>query len=240
MNIGFKPGGYRKGEMLQFIMLQKVEMGPIKRAEINALFSFVLVCTLWVLPSILKHAFNIDIKIPENSVALLGAGLLFILPVDLKKWEFTLSLGDIRQIDWDTVLLFAGGLCLGDMIFKTGLSERIGNLLSGLIFRDMMWVSVFLFSLFAIFFTEFTSNTSATHMFLPVLISTCVAAQIPLQILCLPVTYAISCAFMLPIATPPNAIVYGARMIRLTQMIRYGFIMNFVCATIITIFQFLY
>lgn len=204
-------------------------------AQKNVLIAFSVTVFLWVFPGFVSLVWGREAPLyvwfhghfPESVAAIIGAGLLFFLPVHPKKNEFTLSLKQAIQIDWGTLLLFGGGLSLGFQMFETGLADAIGKFFismggnsAGLSIITLLAVT------FSVFLTELTSNTASANMLIPIIIAISNAASInPLP----PVLgSAIGCsfAFMLPVATPPNAIIYGSGMIRLPQMMKIGFWLN--------------
>lgn len=208
---------------------------PLSRAQINVLIAFSITVFLWVFPGIISLVWGREAPLalwfhdhfPESVAAVIGAGLLFFLPVHPKRGEFTLSLKDGLRIDWGTLLLFGGGLSLGFQMFETGLADAIGRFFISLGGDSAGLTLITLLSVtFSVFLTELTSNTASANMLIPIVIAISQAASVnPLP----PVLgSAIGCsfAFMLPVATPPNAIIYGSGMVRLPQMMKTGIWMN--------------
>jgi len=204
----------------------------LTRAQLNVLLAFSVTVVLWILPGLASLIRGKDSSlflwleghIPESVSALIGAGLLFILPISLRQGQFTLSLKEALKIDWGTLLLFGGGLSLGTQMFETGLADSIGKFFISSGGRAaslslITFISVF----FSVCLTEVASNTASANMIVPVVIAISKAASInPLPPA---IGSAIGCsfAFMLPVSTPPNAIVYGSGLVPLTKMIKYGF-----------------
>lgn len=212
----------------------KSEKG-LSRAQTNVLIAFSITVFLWVFPGIIALINGQDASlylwfrshIPESAAAVIGAGLLFFLPVSWKKGEFTLSFKEAVRIDWGTLLLFGGGLSLGFQMFETGLADAIGKCFISL-GGDAAGPAVIslLAVTFTVFITELTSNTASANMIIPIIIAVSHAAGInPLPPV---IGSAIGCsfAFMLPVATPPNAIIFGSGMVRLPDMMKYGFWLN--------------
>ena len=205
------------------------------RGQQNVLVAFSVTVFLWVFPGFVSLVWGREAPLflwlqehfPEAAAAIIGAGLLFILPVNLKRGQFTLSLKEALKIDWGTLLLFGGGLSLGFQMFETGLADSIGNFFisSGGSAASLSLITL-LSVAFSVYLTELTSNTASANMVIPIIIAISNAASInPLP----PVLgSAIGCsfAFMLPVATPPNAIIYGSGLVRLPQMMKFGFWMN--------------
>lgn len=213
----------------------KGQTGKLTRAQKNVLFAFSVTVFLWIFPGIVSLIGGRNAPLflwlqehfPEAIAAIIGAGLLFFLPINFRKGEFTLSLREAIKIDWGTLLLFGGGLSLGFQMFQSGLAEAIGNAFISLGGSSASSTLVTLLAVaLSVYMTELTSNTASANMLIPIIIAVSNAAGIsPLP----PVLGgAIGCsfAFMLPVATPPNAIVYGSGMIPLPQMMKHGFWLN--------------
>ena len=129
---------------------------------------------------------------------------------------------DAVKIDWGTILLFGGGLSLGGLMYSTGLAERLARSLLGGEGQANVWVVTAAAALFATFFTEVASNTATASMLVPVTIAVAQAAGVSPVPPAIGATLGCSLAFMLPVSTPPNAIMYGSGRIRITQMVRAG------------------
>jgi sodium-dependent dicarboxylate transporter 2/3/5 len=207
----------------------------LTRPQKNVLIAFSITVFLWIAPGFVAIIFGknsafslwLERNLPESVVALIGASLLFLLPVDLKKGEFTLPLRRGLDIDWGTLLLFGGGLSMGIQMFETGLADSIGKFFiqSGGGSASLSLITL-ISIVFCIYFTEIASNTAAANMTIPIVIAICQTAGVnPLPAI-LGGGMACSFAFMMPISTPPNAIIYGSRLVPLPFMIKYGFWMN--------------
>ncbi len=220
---------------------ERRRLGPLKRGEINTLIAFGLTVGLWLLPGAVavfagpeSAAYKwLNARLPEAVVGILGASLLFALPVRWGAQEFTLSWREARRVDWGTLLLFGGGLALGDLMFSTGLAQWTGEGLARTLQTHSTVGLVMLFAGVAMLVTETTSNLASATMIVPVAIAVAQAAGVnpvqPAIAACL----AASMAFMLPVSTPPNAIVYGSGCIPLWKMIRHGVVLNLVSFVVI-------
>jgi sodium-dependent dicarboxylate transporter 2/3/5 len=218
----------------EFVRVELGKLGPWTRGQKNALVAFLTAVVLWVLPgflalftgtsSPLSKGYNV--RIPEAVAALLAATLLFLLPVDLKKRVFTLSWKEAVHIDWGTLLLFGGGLSLGDLMFQTKLADTIGRELLGLFGATSLWGLTLAGIYLAILVSETTSNTAAATMVVPIMISISIAGGVNPIPPAIGATIGSSYAFMLPVSTPPNAIVYGSGLIPITKMLRAGILLN--------------
>jgi sodium-dependent dicarboxylate transporter 2/3/5 len=146
--------------------------------------------------------------------------------VNLSKGEFTLTWSEAVQIDWGTILLFGGGLTLGTLMFETGVAEALGTGLTGLLGASSLWTLTFAVIPIAILLSETSSNTAAASMVIPVVIAIAQAAGVNPVPPALGACFGASYGFMLPVSTPPNAIVYGTGMIPIPRMIRAGFLFD--------------
>lgn len=212
---------------------KKIQKG-LNRAQKNVLVAFLVTVSLWTFPGFVALIWGKNAGLflwfrghfPESVAAIIGACLLFLLPVDLSSGRFTLSLKEALRIDWGTLLLFGGGLSLGFQIFETGLADTIGRFFISPGTTASLSLITLLTITFSVFLTEVTSNTASANMIIPIIIAISKAASINPLPPVLGCAIACSFAFMLPVATPPNAIVYGAGLVRLPDMMKFGFWMN--------------
>jgi sodium-dependent dicarboxylate transporter 2/3/5 len=167
----------------------------------------------------------------DTTIALIAAILLFIIPVSVKKKEFLLNWSDTEKLPWGILLLFGGGLSLADALASTGIINVIGEQFNGL--DTAGWVFILGLTTVSLFLTEVMSNVALVTIFLPVVGAIAVGAGIPPIQLCIPVTIAASCAFMFPMSTPPNAIVFASGRISIGQMAKAGFILNLLTIIVI-------
>jgi len=203
---------------------------PWGRAQTFTLLAFLTAVTLWVLPGVLALLFGarsplyrvVSGRLEEGVVALLAAALLFLLPVEWREPRGALSWREAVEIDWGTILLFGGGLGLGGLMYSTGLAERIAHGLLGAAGEPSVWTITAVATLVAILVTETTSNTASASMVVPVAIAVAKAAGVSPLVPALGATLGASLAFMLPVSTPPNAIVYGSGRVSLLTMLRAG------------------
>lgn len=217
-----------------YIREQRDQFGPWTWGQIHTALAFGVAVTLWILPGFLALLYGTgsavyqwyDHHLPEGVVALLASALLFLLPVDWRERRFTLSWKEAAAIDWGTILLFGGGLSLGDLMFKTGLSEAIGRGMMEALALHSLWGITALAVFLGIALSELTSNTASANMVIPVAIAIARSAGVsplpPALGACLGASY----GFMLPISTPPNAIVYGSGLVPITRMIRAGILFD--------------
>lgn len=207
---------------------------PWTRAQTNCLAAFATAVALWVAPGAVALVAGpssrlyqmLSGRLDEGAVAILAAGLLFVLPVDWGRRQFTLHWSQAARIDWGTVLLFGGGLALGQQMFDTGLAARIGHGLVQASGATSLWTITMVMTVVAVLTTEVTSNTAATNMLVPVAVAVAQAAGVSAVPPAMGVALGASLAYMLPISTPPNAIVYGTGRVPITDMIRCGLLLD--------------
>ncbi len=234
----------------EFIQDRKNSLGKWTRAQKNTLIAFIVAVVLWVLPGIFSAIQNIapnainpafvkaySSHFPEAIAAMIGGLLLFIMPTDLKKGKMTLGWKDgVAGIDWGTLLLFGGGLAIGGMVFSTGLSQWIGeSLTSALGGRPSEYVFLLVFGLTALLLSELTSNTAVANLMGPIAIATALSLGFSPVPVCVVMALCTSLAFMLPVSTPPNAIVYSSGYIPITKMIKAGVILDIIGVFAVTV-----
>lgn len=206
----------------------------------NCAIAFFTAVVLWVTPGALSllapdapFVKLVVARLDEAVVAVLAAVLLFVLPIDWKRRQFTLDWRQAASIDWGTILLFGGGLSLGRLMFETGLAASVGNSLVEMSGATSLWSITALAIVLGVLLTEIASNTAAANMLVPVVISICQAAGVSPVPPSLGACLGASMAFMLPISTPPNAIVYGTGLVPIRAMLGFGVIMDVLGAVVI-------
>lgn len=207
-------------------------LGRMSRGEWIVLTIFVCTALAWVLrpqiQSLGEHlGYESIASMRDSSIAIVAAMLLFVIPTDLKRLSFVMDWKTAERVPWGILILFGGGLALAKGISDTGVDVFIGNQFGALAGVHPL-VIVLAISATIIFLTEITSNTAIASAVLPVLAA--VAAQLgmdPIRLL-VPATIAASLAFMLPVATPPNAIVFGSGRVTIGQMSRAGLWLNLI------------
>ena len=216
----------------ELIQRSRAALGSWTTAQKSTAAAFAITVLLWVVPGFIALALgdsspvyqSVSRRVPEGVAALLGALLLFIFPGD--NGERALTWKEAVKIDWGVVLLYGGGFALGVLSFQTGLAESMGRGLAGLLPWQGSFALLVASVSIAVILSEATSNTAAANMIVPVVISIAAAAGIDPLEPALGATLAASLGFMLPVSTPPNAIVYGSGYVPLTRMIRYGLLLD--------------
>jgi len=205
-------------------------LGPLSSGQRNVLIAFSITVVLWLTPGVLAitgasdsaFAKGYASAVPESIAAMTGAILLFVLPVNWRARRFTLTWEEAVRIDWGIVLLFGGGLAMGELAFSTGLAEAMGRGITSWLPASSALSLTILFTAVAIVMSEAASNTASANIVVPIAIAVAQAAGIsPLQP-ALGATLGASMGFMMPISTPPNAIVYSSGYVPITAMMKHG------------------
>jgi sodium-dependent dicarboxylate transporter 2/3/5 len=218
-------------------------LGPVSTGQRNVLIAFGVTVVLWLFPGVLaisglgQSAFAraYTAAVPESVAAMTGAILLFLLPLNWRARQFTLKWDEAVRIDWGIILLFGGGLAMGELAFSTGLAEAMGRgITSWLPVRSEAALTI-LFTAVAIVMSEAASNTASANMIVPIAIAVSQASGVdPLQP-ALGATLGASMGFMMPISTPPNAIVYSSGHVPITAMMRHGVVLDIVGFVVIVV-----
>jgi solute carrier family 13 (sodium-dependent dicarboxylate transporter), member 2/3/5 len=213
---------------------QVLDLGRFSKAEKRVLIVFVSTALLWITKDLLNK--ELPFRLDDNMIAIIGATALFITPSGTEK-QTLLAWDDTKKMAWGILLLFGGGIALAGALEKTGLIEQLGAWFVQFGYSRLMLI--FLVSLISLFLSEVMSNVAQVIVFAPVVSGLADAAGMHPFLLGIPMTLAASCASMLPMGTPPNAIAFSSGYIKLRNMTRVGFVMNLVAVALITIFSWL-
>jgi sodium-dependent dicarboxylate transporter 2/3/5 len=214
---------------------------PWSLAERTLLVVLLAVIAFWITPGILQATPLRDAawvkewsaRFPEACVPLLGALLLFVLPSGAGRAPI-LDAGAFRRLDWKTLLLFGGGLSLGGILFETGLAMAIGNAIFAAMPIHGEYGIILAATLMAILVSEVTSNTASASLVVPIVIFLAQAAGIDPLRPAIAATVGCSFGFMLPVSTPPNALVFATGRVRVPEMVRYGIALDLAGAVLIS------
>jgi sodium-dependent dicarboxylate transporter 2/3/5 len=215
----------------EFIREQIRKLGPMSRAEMGVASVFALVALLWILRGLYWPAALG--MVTDSTIAIAAALLLFLIPVNLARREFLLDWKTAVTIPWDIIILFGGGFALAEGFSETGLTTWLAGLLGVLQGTDIVLI-VAAVVLLVIFLTEVTSNTATASLLLPVMAALAAAVEVHPFGLMVATVIAASFAFMLPVATPPNAIVYGSHEVGIQQMAWAGLWLNLLAVAVVT------
>ncbi len=232
----------------QLVKEELARLGRPSRGEWLAGMVFLLTALAWVSRADVDFGavripgwatlLGVGALVNDATVAMAAAVLLFLLPVDLGRREFVLDWQTARGIPWGVLILFGGGIALAGAFESCGLAAWVGHRLSLLRTLPPL-VFVVMVCLTITFLTEVTSNTAVASIFIPVLAAAGVAVGIHPLLLMIPGAISASCAFMLPVATPPNAIVFASGHVSIPQMARAGVLLNFLGVILVTLVVFL-
>ena len=220
---------------------QREALGPWTRGQSNACLAFGLAVLLWIGPGLITAVWGsahpvsvwLDRHLPNELVALAASGLLFLLPVDRSRGQFTLSWKQAGNINWGIILLFGGGLAFGDLMVQTGLSDAVGHGFVNWFGVSTLWSLTALSIGAAVLVSELASNTASASMLVPLIIAIAQSADVPVAPPALGACLGASLGFALPVSTPPNAIVYGTGHISIHNMVRAGLLFDLIGATFI-------
>ncbi|MGY8985265.1 MAG: SLC13 family permease [Sphingomonadales bacterium] len=204
----------------------KAGMGPMTKAEKRVALIFGLVIFSWILRRPLQSWFGLP-SLDDTGIVMTGALFLFLAPSGDKSQRTLMVWESVSKLPWGVLILFGGGLSLAMAVSSTGLAQFMGENLAPLNVFGMAVLVVGAATL-VIFLTELTSNVATTATFLPVMGAMAFEAGVSPLILCVPITIAASCAFMLPVATPPNAIVFASNLVTIPQMVKAGATLNLI------------
>jgi sodium-dependent dicarboxylate transporter 2/3/5 len=215
----------------EFIRDQLRRLGPMSREEKGVAAVFSLVALLWVVRGFYQpEALRL---VTDSTIAIAGALLLFLIPVNLARREFLLDWKTAVTIPWDIIILFGGGFALARGFSESGLTTWLAGLL-GVLQGVQIVLIIAAVVLLVIFLTEVTSNTATASLLLPVMAALAAAVEVRPFGLMVAAVVAASFAFMLPVATPPNAIVYGSREVSIQQMALAGLWLNLLAVVVVT------
>lgn len=203
------------------------KMGKMNKGESWTAVVFSLTAVCWIFRAQLTSVFPEPKMVTDAAIAMAGALVLFLIPIEMKKNQFVMDWHWASKMPWGVLILFGGGLAMADGFKETGLAQWIGSQVS-LLEHAPIVVLVIAVTALIIFLTELTSNTATAAMVMPILSAVAIGlGQSPL-LLTIPAAIAASCAFMLPVATPPNAIVFGSGYVTIPQMVKSGFGLNII------------
>jgi len=217
----------------QLIKDELLALGPVSSNEKRVLVIFISTALLWITKDIINVAQSF-IKLNDTIIAVTGAVALFICPAKGEKSDAILEWDDTQKMAWGILLLFGGGISLANGLENAGLMQELGQWLSQ--FAGNQFILVLVITIVTIFLSEVMSNVAQVIVFAPVVSSMADAIGMNPLLLGIPMTLAASCASMLPMGTPPNAIVFASGHIKLKQMTKAGFVMNIMAVILITLF----
>jgi sodium-dependent dicarboxylate transporter 2/3/5 len=209
------------------------QLGPITTPERRVAIVFVTVVASWMFRQPVTEWLGIT-GVSDAGIVMTAALLLFLLPSGRESSVQLMTWHDMKRLPWGVLILFGGGLSLAVAVSDSGLALWLGQQLAPL---NVWGTAVLVVASVAlvIFLTELTSNLATTATLLPVMGAIAIQAGLPPMVLVVPITIAASCAFMLPVATPPNAIVFSTGKLSIPQMVKAGIVLNIIGIIIVSL-----
>jgi sodium-dependent dicarboxylate transporter 2/3/5 len=213
------------------------KLGPTAPKEKMVLVIFGVTVSLWIFRTLINAALP-NLGLTDTMISIFAAIALFSIPFNLKKGDFILQWKDTEKLAWGILILFGGGLALANGMSVTGIVDRVSQAIAAGNFSVSMTAGLLI--VLMLFMTELMSNVALVAVLAPVVAGIAIGLGIPIVYLLIPVTMASSCAFMLPMATPPNAIVFASGFIEVKDMVKAGIILNLVAVLLlILLFEFI-
>lgn len=210
---------------------EKRKLGKASYEEKAVFIIFILAAVAWISRTFVLNKFNPYID--DAIIAIAAALILFLIPAKNRKGDYLIDWNSAVKLPWGILLLFGGGLAIAAGFTTSGLSEWIGTQLTALQGVHVLIIVLAVVTL-VIFLTEITSNTATATMMYPIMAALAIAVDMHPFVLMIAAGLAASCAFMLPVATPPNAVVFGSGYLRIPDMAKAGFVLNLVGIVLVT------
>lgn len=228
----FPSRGLQFGATKTVIHDELQKLGPISGKEKQVLTIFGITVFLWIFRTLINHLFP-ALGLTDTLISMFGAIAMFAVPFNLKKGDFILEWSDTSKLAWGILVLFGGGLALAQGMSVSGIVDMVANGIAeshiGILFTASLLIILMLFM------TELMSNVALVAVLAPVIAGIALGLNLPVLYLLIPVTMASSCAFMLPMATPPNAIVFASGYIKVSQMARVGLVLNLISVVLLIV-----
>jgi sodium-dependent dicarboxylate transporter 2/3/5 len=213
-----------------------LKLGPLSGKEKMVLTIFGVTVFLWIFRTIINGIFP-ELKLNDTIISMTAAVAMFAIPYNLKQGDFLIDWKDTQKLAWGILILFGGGLALAEAMQVSGIVDLVANAIATSDISVLLTASLLI--VLMLFMTELMSNVALIAVLAPVVAGIAIGLDLPIVYLLIPVTIASSCAFMLPMATPPNAIVFASGYIKVHEMARVGIILNLIATgLLILMFQF--
>lgn len=209
------------------------KLGKVSKEERRVMTIFCITVFLWITRTIINKVFP-GLKLSDTIISLMGAISLFAIPLSFSKGSFVLNWNDTEKLAWGILILFGGGLALAKGMDASGLVDMIAASIRDGGFSAPVVVSLLI--ILMLFMTELMSNVALVAVLAPVVAGIAIGLNIPILNVLIPVTMASSCAFMLPMATPPNAIVFASGYVKVNQMVRAGVLLNCIAVVLLILY----
>ncbi len=215
------------------IKLKLDELGTLNSREKHVLKIFCFTVFLWIFRGLINSIFP-NFILTDSIISVSAAIALFAIPINFNSQDFVLKWKDTKNLSWGILLLFGGGLSLAKAMSETGIILSVTEFITNT--NLSVFIIVLMLICLMLFMTELMSNVALVAVLAPVVAGVAIGLDIPILHLLIPVTIASSCAFMLPMATPPNAIVFASGYIKIYDMVRVGILINFLSILLLIIF----
>ncbi|SHG43734.1 SLC13 family permease [Flagellimonas flava] len=220
----------------EVIQTELQKLGPTSGKEKMVLAIFGITVFLWIFRTLINSIFP-SLGLSDTMISIFAAITLFAVPYNIKKGDFIIQWGDTSKLAWGILILFGGGLALAKGMSTSGIVDMVANAIASSDISILLTASLLI--LLMLFMTELMSNVALVAVLAPVVAGIAIGLDVPILYLLIPVTIASSCAFMLPMATPPNAIVFASGYVKVPEMARVGVILNLIAVgLLILVFQF--
>jgi sodium-dependent dicarboxylate transporter 2/3/5 len=209
------------------------ELGDIRKEEKLVMMIFVFTSSLWIFQQPLNILLGKEM-LNDTNIAMMGGSMMFIVPSNLKEFKFLLHWRDTEKLSWGILILFGGGLCLAQGLSNAGIIQAVGAVIAeqG---TSVNWLLLGLITA-SVFITELMSNVALVQIFIPVVFGIATNLGLNPILLGMPVAMGASMAFMFPVATPPNAIVFSSGQMKVSDMMKAGIVLNIVSILLIYLF----
>ena len=209
------------------------KLGPMSKGEKLVLAIFLLTAVAWMMRGALNSWFP-NLGLTDTTISMIAAVAMFVVPVNLRKGEFPLDWKDTSRLPWGILVLFGGGLALASGLAGGGFIDMIGEYIASKSGWST-WAIMSVLIVLMLFMTELMSNVALVTILVPLVVGIAIGLDAPILQMVIPVTLASSCAFMLPMATPPNAIVFASGHVRVHQMARIGVVLNLLAVLLLIV-----
>ena len=226
----FPTHGIRFGTSSQVIDSELQKLGPTSPKEKRVLLIFGVAVFLWIFRTLINKLIP-GLALSDTIISMIAAISLFAIPFNIKRNEFILKWNDTERLPWGILILFGGGLALAKSMSASGIVDVVASAIATSNVSILVMVSLLI--ILMLFMTELMSNVALVAVLAPVVAGIAIGLEIPILYVLIPVTMASSCAFMLPMATPPNAIVFASGYIKVHQMARVGVILNLIAVALL-------
>ena len=216
----------------EVIDMELHKLGKTSPKEKQVLIIFGIIVFLWVFRTVINSLIP-GLALSDTMISILGALTLFTIPYNLKTGDFILEWNDTQRLAWGILILFGGGLALAQAMSLSGIVDIIANTIAASNLSILLTAALLI--ILMLFMTELMSNVALIAVLAPVVAGIAIGLEIPVLYLLIPVTIASSCAFMLPMATPPNAIVFASGYVKVNQMARVGIVLNLISVILLVL-----